>query len=169
MGAESIVRIKIVGLQQIPKDNQQLVGQWILQVIHYANIEVDGVTVKFEEEKDEEEMDEQRMEPTLMSDRDVRVMRYEREQLGLKIKGLQKTNGRLGTQIHELRCELAEVREINGKIARGELRELQREVNGQATVIVDQRQDIELLKDRNRVLREKLAARETFTNGGSDV
>jgi hypothetical protein len=158
--------IKVVGLQRIPEYKQQLVGQWILQVIHYANVRVDGVTVKFEEEKDEE-MDEQKMEPKLYNDHDMRQMRYDNEQLGLQIKELQKANGRLSAQIHVLRCELAEVREINGKIARNHVRELERQRANDTQTLTQLRATNQRRFERNRELREKLAAKESLT--GSDV
>jgi hypothetical protein len=59
----------------------------------------------------------------------------------------------MGTTIHRLRCELAEAREINGKIERGELRYYERTVPEMLDKIAAQAEEITRL-------REKLAAQQ---------
>lgn len=103
-------------------------------------------------------MDEQRVEPTMISGHDWRQMCYDAEQLKMQVKGLQQDNGRLGARIHELRCELAETREINHKIARGELRDLERESARNAEIIAELRREVTRLSDLNAEAREKLDA-----------
>jgi predicted RNase H-like nuclease (RuvC/YqgF family) len=51
---------------------------------------------------------------------------HEIRELRFKIKQLSRQNGQQGDTIHRLRAELAEVRELNSKIERGELRRLER-------------------------------------------
>lgn len=73
----------------------------------------------------------------------IRLLRW-------KVKQLAKTSGRQGQTIHQLRAELAEVRELNSKIERGELRRLER---------VTQEQLAEI-----NMLEEKLAAADQLDN-----
>lgn len=51
---------------------------------------------------------------------------HEVRELRFKVKQLSKQNGSQGRTIHQLRADLAEVRELGSKIERGELRRLQR-------------------------------------------
>ena len=51
-------------------------------------------------------------------DHEVRRLKY-------LLKQAHKTIGKQGDTIHHLRCELAEVRTLNSKIDRGELRRLE--------------------------------------------
>ncbi len=55
-----------------------------------------------------------------MSDHDLRELKF-------RLKQANRALGSTGERIHRLRAELAEVRELNSKIDRGELRRLQRE------------------------------------------
>lgn len=80
-------------------------------------------------------------------DHEVRELRWRVKQLGQQC-------GRQGETIHRLRCELAEAREITGKIARGEVRSLERMVT---TLLDDLGDATELIVE----LREKLAAAES--------
>jgi FtsZ-binding cell division protein ZapB len=52
---------------------------------------------------------------------------HEVRELRFKVKQLSTTDGRQGQTIHGLRGELAEMREINGKIARNEVPEMERQ------------------------------------------
>jgi predicted RNase H-like nuclease (RuvC/YqgF family) len=63
-----------------------------------------------------------------------RVPQYVRE-LRFKVRQLSKTCGKQGQTIHSLRAELAEVRELNSKIDRGDLRRLERVAKEQAETI----------------------------------
>jgi hypothetical protein len=51
---------------------------------------------------------------------------HEVRELRFKVKQLARQNGKQGQTIHQLRADLAEVRELGSKIERGELRRLQR-------------------------------------------
>lgn len=115
-------------------------------------------------------MDDQKMEPTMTystNDHEIRQMRYDNAQLAEQVKGLHKALGKSGAKIHELRCQLAESREINGAIARGQYRDLQREVDNLANMVEHHVVTIHNLGERNRELNEKLRATEGY--GGSDV
>lgn len=85
--------------------------------------------------------------------REMRTLRWRNKSLGKQL-------GKAGQKIHELRCALAECREINGKIARGDLRDLQRDVESKAETIAELRQHNERLADQNIELLEKLRASE---------
>jgi septal ring factor EnvC (AmiA/AmiB activator) len=50
-----------------------------------------------------------------MSDNEIRTLRY-------KLKQANRNVGKQGETIHKLRAELAEVRQLNSRIERGELR-----------------------------------------------
>jgi septal ring factor EnvC (AmiA/AmiB activator) len=54
-------------------------------------------------------------------DHEVREVRY-------RLKQANRTMGRQGETIHQLRGELAETRELNSKIERGQIRSLERQV-----------------------------------------
>lgn len=94
---------------------------------------------------------------------EVRELRWRIRQLG-------KQNGRQGETIHRLRAELAEMREMNGRIQRGELRDLDRAV---AALHVTR----QLHVDTIATLREKLSGEAaepshgfgSAYSGGSDV
>lgn len=77
-------------------------------------------------------------------------------ELRWKNSQLRKTCGKQGQTIHRLRAELAEVRELNSKIERGDLRRLERVVVEQAGHIASQTEII-------KALEEKLAATEVGT------
>lgn len=121
-------------------------------------------------------MDEHMAEPVLTTfrtnDHEIRQMRFETELLTQQVKGLHKALGKAGAKIHELRCQLAESREINGAIARGQYRDLQREVDHLAEMVEHHVVTIHNLAECNRELKEKLKATESlvdYTHGGSDV
>jgi predicted RNase H-like nuclease (RuvC/YqgF family) len=59
---------------------------------------------------------------------EVRLLRW-------RLKQVNKTVGTQGETIHRLRSELAEVRELNSKLERGELRRLERVTQEQAETI----------------------------------
>lgn len=85
--------------------------------------------------------------------REMRTLRWRNKQLGKQL-------GKAGQRIHELRCALAECREINGKIARGDLRDLQRDVESKSEIIISLRKDNVRLYERVAELSEKLRATE---------
>lgn len=87
---------------------------------------------------------------------EIRTLRYQNKQLAKQL-------GRAGQRIHQLRCQLAESREINGKIARGHVRGLEREAEESVQTIIDLRianKDLSELTNWQaqviRDLREKL-------------
>lgn len=86
-------------------------------------------------------------------DSEVRTLRWRNKQLGKQL-------GKAGQKIHELRCQLAEVREINGKIGRGLLRDLERQAENDRETIVELRILLERADERNAELRDKLQASE---------
>lgn len=53
-------------------------------------------------------------------DHELRLARF-------KLKQANRTMGRQGETIHQLRGELAEIRELNSKVERGQIRSLERE------------------------------------------
>ena len=80
------------------------------------------------------------------------------EQRGLRwrLKQANKTMGRQGQTIANLRGELARVRAENSKIERGELRRLENfEIRAQEAMHV-QDEELARLREENRLLREKL-------------
>jgi hypothetical protein len=86
----------------------------------------------------------------------ITIDSHELRTLRLRNKQLGKALGHAGNRIHDLRCELAEVREINGKIGRNHVRGLERQVEADTQTIVELRQDLERLIGDNQVLRDKL-------------
>lgn len=80
------------------------------------------------------------------------------EQRGLRwrLKQANKTMGRQGQTIANLRGELARVRAENSKVDRGELRRLENfEIRAQEAMHA-QDEEIARLREENRLLREKL-------------
>jgi hypothetical protein len=79
-----------------------------------------------------------------------RELRYRNAQL-------RRTCGKQGTTIHLLRAELAEVRELNGKVERGDLRRLERfEATALEQFALD-KERLERAHEEIARLREKLA------------
>jgi cell division protein FtsB len=70
-----------------------------------------------------------------------RELRYHNAQL-------RRTCGKQGHTIHALRAELAEVRELNSKVERGDLRRYERQVPYLRDEIVELRQQIKDLEDK---------------------
>lgn len=87
---------------------------------------------------------------------------HEIRELRFKLRTLAKQNGRQGETIHRLRCELAEVREIMGRVDRGEVRDLDRQVIRQAELIAEQAEQIERLREK---LQGNSSGEVTDTNG----
>lgn len=73
------------------------------------------------------------------STQEVRELRW-------RIKQLNKQVGSQGDTIHRLRGELAEVRQLNSKIERGEIRYLQRQIVGLNLALTRQAQLLEELR-----------------------
>lgn len=101
---------------------------------------------------------------------EVRELRFRIEQGDLALKALQKQNGLRDQKIYRLRCELALVRQVNDKIARGELRRLERQLDEAGETIELLGYQVHGLQEKlklagqmadNAELREKLAAAET--------
>lgn len=86
---------------------------------------------------------------------DFRTLRRQVELLNEQIKLLHQQLGKAGDKVHVLRCELAESREINGKIARNHVRGLERQVASDAETIIELRQDLEKADVRNKDLYEE--------------
>ena len=78
---------------------------------------------------------------------------HEVRELRFKVKQLSKCCGKQGETIHLLRAELAEVRELNSKLERGELRRLERRAEALYVQLGNEMQ-------ANAALREKLTATE---------
>lgn len=78
---------------------------------------------------------------------------HEIRELKYKLRLLAKQNGKQGESIHRLRAELAEVRELNSKIDRGDLRRLEYKIIDQGEVIASLDMVIEALKEE---LKEEL-------------
>lgn len=93
--------------------------------------------------------------PNNTDNHDFRTLRRQIELLNEQIELLNKKRGKDGDKIHLLRCELAEVREITGKIERNHVRGLERQVASDAETIVELRQDLEKANDRNKALYEE--------------
>ena len=74
-----------------------------------------------------------------MSDHELRELRF-------RLKQANRVMGSTGERIHQLRAELAEVRELNSKIDRGDLRRLER-------------QSIEWAEERTRLTEALVNAR----------
>lgn len=74
-----------------------------------------------------------------MSDHELRELKF-------RLKQANKILGTTGGRIHQLRAELAEVRLLNSKIDRGELRRLER-------------QSVEWAEERARFIEEGVNAR----------
>jgi hypothetical protein len=77
---------------------------------------------------------------------------HETRELRFRLKQANKVMGSQGQRIYELSGQLAELREITGKIARGEVRETERELRNALA-------DNERLRKENQKLRDD--ARET--------
>jgi hypothetical protein len=81
---------------------------------------------------------------------------HEVRELRFKVKQLARQSGKQGQTIHQLRAELAEVRELNSKLDRGELRRLQRfEVTAKEQFELDKSRMHHAVEALQR-LREKL-------------
>lgn len=78
---------------------------------------------------------------------------HELRELRWRIKELNKVCGRQGETIHRLRGELADVRQLNSKIERGQVRNLER-------MLAWYQRDIEYLRAKVREQREILTAAE---------
>lgn len=75
-----------------------------------------------------------------------------------KLRTLCKQNGRQGETIHRLRAELAEVRELNSRIDRGDLRRLERfEISAQEQFARD-RERLDRAHEEIKALHDKLIA-----------
>jgi predicted RNase H-like nuclease (RuvC/YqgF family) len=83
---------------------------------------------------------------------------HEFRELRFKVKTLSRCCGRQGDTIHHLRAELAEVREIQSKIDRGDIRRLERE-NG---LLGDHLREV---LEENARLRDKLNFRQEVPAG----
>lgn len=95
---------------------------------------------------------------------------HEVRELNWRIKQLGKANGLQGQTIYRLRAELAEARAASSKIARGELRRLERQLDEAGETIELLGYQVHGLQEKlklaeqmadNAELREKLAAAET--------
>ena len=84
---------------------------------------------------------------------ELRDLRWRNKQLGKQL-------GKAGQTIHELRCQLAEAREITGKIERNHVRGLERQVANDTQTIVELRIVLEKQRDYSDGLREKLRVSE---------
>lgn len=73
-----------------------------------------------------------------------------------QIKQMSRQLGRQGDTIHRLRCELAEVRELNGRVERGELRGYERDVARMDRIIRSLEADVVALHADNGELRARL-------------
>lgn len=92
----------------------------------------------------------EKIEGNQMSDHELREIKF-------RLKQANKALGQTGGRIHQLRAELAEVRALNSKVDRGELRRLQNaEVQWRAQF---DRMTEESVNDRKRIreLEERLA------------
>lgn len=85
---------------------------------------------------------------------------HELRQLRWQNKAMNKQCGKQGETIHLLRAELAEVREINGKIARDYVRELERQARADATRIYELQARNQRLAEQWVEMRDKLDAAE---------
>jgi predicted RNase H-like nuclease (RuvC/YqgF family) len=91
---------------------------------------------------------------------EIRKLRWQNRQLGKQL-------GKAGATIHQLRGELAEVREINGKIARGEVRDLERSV---VTLITENARLDRVVANAHgevRRLREKIDSFQAYSSSPS--
>lgn len=79
---------------------------------------------------------------------------HEVRKLKRQIQQQNKTVGTQGDTIYRLRAELAEVRSLNSKIERGDLRRLERDAIKNAEIV-------EELREQIKRLREKLDADKT--------
>lgn len=91
--------------------------------------------------------------PLIDDNHELRDLRWRNKQLGKQL-------GKAGAKIHDLRCELAEVREINGKIGRNHVRGLERQVEADTETIVDLRIALERQTEYSKELAEKLRVSE---------
>jgi len=78
---------------------------------------------------------------------------HELRELKFRLKQANKALGTTGERIHQLRAELAEVRELNSKIDRGDLRRLQ-------NAEIQWREQFSRMAEQIKELEEKLAANE---------
>jgi FtsZ-binding cell division protein ZapB len=90
-------------------------------------------------------------------DHEVRELRW-------RVKQLSQQCGRQGETIHLLRCELAEAREITGKVARGEVRNLERQVEN---LHRENLRRAELIAELREKLRVSVTFAEPATRAGS--
>lgn len=98
-----------------------------------------------------------------MNDHDIRKLQWQNKQLG-------KALGRAGSKIHELRCQLAESREINHRIARGELRDLERQVARDAQIIGELRiNNAKLWRQNAELTQQVIEMRQRNTELGDAI
>jgi len=88
---------------------------------------------------------------TLISSND-----HELRTLRRQVKELNASLAKRGRTIHELRCELAESREINGKIARNHVRDLERQVAADTETMAELRSTLERKTDYIVELKDRL-------------
>lgn len=72
---------------------------------------------------------------------------FELRHTKFRLRQAHKTIGKQGDTIHRLRADVAEVRELNSKLDRGELRRAERQVT-------DLEAEVEQLRKENKKLRD---------------
>lgn len=92
--------------------------------------------------------------------REIPESSHEVRELKFRLKQQRQQNGRQGQTIHRLRAELAEVRALNSKIERGELRHLERLLVGRDGQLQALGTRYLALNDEVKELRRKLQAAE---------
>ena len=83
---------------------------------------------------------------------------HEVRELRRRLKQANAVMGRQGRTIYDLHCQLAELREIHGKIERDEVRRLEREVNKLVDQTALDHERLERAQEEIQRLRDKLAA-----------
>jgi uncharacterized coiled-coil protein SlyX len=78
---------------------------------------------------------------------DIRRLRY-------LLKQTNKTVGKQGETIHRLRAEIAEVRQLNSRLDRGDLRYMDNRVHGLEILLASAREEISQLNEKLTAERE---------------
>lgn len=90
-----------------------------------------------------------------MESDNVTDMAHEIRLLKFRLKQANKVMGAQGETIHQLRCELAEVRDLNSKIERGDLRRSERALTVLRELLTKERAERIELGAQLQAIREK--------------
>jgi uncharacterized coiled-coil protein SlyX len=97
-----------------------------------------------------------------MPDNEIRSQKI--RELHYRLKQAHRNIGKQGQTIHQLRAELAEVRSLNSRLERGELRHCDAVIAGQNAVIDSLKAEIAMLNEK---LQESVSSLEKLPTGTS--